>query len=299
MTQYRTTAALNLRGGPGTDEDILTTLPKGHAVELLDDLAEHPGWWQVSTSLRGADLRGYVSAAYLRPAADAPAQPSGQPPAPIPPVHMPNTRPHVVTRAGTRRAYALNEAGRPTGDLSADQLWSIADWLDVENGAHTRYQPVPGGATYCNIYAYDLCCLAGQYLPRVWWRKAAIAKLRQGQAVRPVYDDTIHELNANALHDWLAELGPEFGWQRSESLTEAQNAANGGTLAAIVATTGTAASGHITILLPERGAFAARRSGNRVIAPLQSQAGRHNFKAHTNAWWDSSAYQAWGTWIAR
>ncbi len=81
MSQYRTTAALNLRGGPGTDEDILTTLPKGHAVELLDDLAEHPGWWQVSTSLRGADLRGYVSAAYLRPAADAPAQPSGQPPA--------------------------------------------------------------------------------------------------------------------------------------------------------------------------------------------------------------------------
>lgn len=299
MPDFRTTTSLNLRDGPDTDHAILAVLPKNHAVMLLDDLPEAPGWWQVETTLRGADLQGFVANRYLKAEDETPALPSGQPPAALPAVHMPNPRNLAVTRAGTRRAYGLNEASAPAGAFSADQLWRIVDWLDVELTAHVRYQPVTNGPTYCNIYAYDAIKLSGHYLPRVWWTRAAIAKLRQGQTQEPVYDQTLLELNANALHDWLDEFGPEFGWQRSDSLTEAQNAANDGALATLCATTGTSASGHITVILPEKQGFAARRAGTRVVAPLQSQAGRHNAKAHTNAWWDSSHYRDWGVWIAR
>lgn len=298
MARFRTTTALNLRGGPGTDEAILAVLPRNHPVELLDDLPGEPGWWQVGTRLRSEKREGFVASRLLRAEEEQPAAPSGQPPAALPPVHMPNKRPYAVTRDGTRRAYALNEAGAPTGPLSADTLWRIADWLDVEKPTHTRYQPIPGGSTFCNIYAYDAISLTGHYLPRVWWTKAAIAKLRQGVRQEAVYDQTIREMNANALYDWLAEFGPEFGWRRAESLTEAQNAANEGRLASIVATTGTAASGHITVLLPERGEHRAQRSGTRVIAPLQSQAGRRNRKAHSNNWWDTNDYAGWAIWIA-
>ncbi len=296
---FRTTTSLNLRNGAGTDEAILLTLPKGHKVTLLDDLASQPGWWQVATTLRGGEVTGFVSARFLVPLDEAPAPVSSAALSPLPAVHMPNPRRHAIKRTGQSRAYALNESGLPGGPPSAAALWGIVDWLDVEKSAHVRYQPIPGGSTFCNIYAYDLCFLAGPYLPRVWWTRNAIARLRQGVEVPPVYDHSIHELNANALHDWLSEFGPEFGWRAADSLTAAQNAANDGKLATIVATTGTAASGHITILLAEQGGErVARRSGNRVVAPLQSQAGRRNQKFHSNDWWDSSHYQSWGIWIA-
>ncbi|MCD7918101.1 MAG: SH3 domain-containing protein [Clostridiales bacterium] len=58
-----TTAALNLRSGAGTDYSVVTVIPKGDTVTVLDKTNE--SWYQVSYTCDGTTWTGYVSAAYL------------------------------------------------------------------------------------------------------------------------------------------------------------------------------------------------------------------------------------------
>lgn len=300
--QHRVAATeLNLRSEPRSDRpgNRLAVLPQGHLVEKLAPSAT-PGWWRVRTTVNGAALEGFVSAQHLVPAATPAPGPATTS---VAAVHLAEGRADVRRDRDSGRAFPIGEPGRPP-QLSGNDpqrrvgLLAIIDWLDVERGARWT---AARGQTFCNIYAYDVCYLAGVYLPRVWWKPAALAALAQGRPVVPVYGETVHELNVNAICEWLEDTGDRFGWQRTFDPRVLQDAANAGRLAVIVAQRADLnRSGHIQIVAPEHGAFAAQRIGADVSLPLQSQAGSRNFRygfLGTTRWWTGSQFRKHGLWI--
>ncbi len=276
------------------DSTKIAVLPMGQVVTKIAE-SSTLGWWEVSTTLDGASGTGFVNSNFLIPDDEfvGPLTVSS-----ITPVHLSTTS--SITRNGTGRAFPLNEAGQPTRNSSgtseekAKQLTAIVKWLDVEN--KTRYGPT-SSATYCNIYAYDYCYLAGVYLPRVWWREDAIAKLKAGQSVAPIYDKTVDEITANRLVIWFSNYGSIYGWRRTLDLTELQNAANDG-LAVIICAQHKVPNhhGHICPVVPETSTQKAVRSGLKVTKPLQSQAGGTNRKYFASTWWLTN-HKNFGFWI--
>ncbi|MCB1037155.1 MAG: hypothetical protein KDD47_25225 [Acidobacteria bacterium] len=188
--------ALNLRSEPQVRPgNRLAVLPFHQAVEKVAEL--DGSWWQVKVELHGAEGEGFVAFRFLEALPAAPLPEEGEAPlvAPgiLPPVHLRENRPEI-TRGDTHgRAFPLGEPGRP-GRGSADpgtraaELSAILDWLDVENSP--RYQPT-SSSTYCNIYAHDVCYLAGVYLPRVWWTGGALLRLQAGEDVPVRYGETV------------------------------------------------------------------------------------------------------------
>lgn len=291
---------LFLRSEPVVNESTkIAVLPMGQKVTKLAE-SSVANWWQVSTSLQGSNLTGYVNSRFLTAVFTGPGSVNG-----ITSVHLERTSP--VTRKNKAWAYALNEAGQPRRDATASAsakaaaLTSIVNWLSVENATHLRYQPIPN-ATYCNIYAYDYCYLAGVYLPRVWWTARALIDLSAGRPVTPIYGQTVHELNANSLFVWFEDFGSDFGWRRTGSIDEMQNAANNGQVVIISAQNKIPnRSGHICAVVPETSGNQAVREGGAVVRPLQSQAGRTNHKYWTDRWWVrlASTFRAHSFWINR
>lgn len=293
--------ALNLRRTPGVSSvNRIAVLPEGTIVDRLGDAGG--GWWAVRAVLNGVAVEGFVNAQHLTRAAatdPTPAATGG-----VDAVHLAEGRSDIIRASAAGRAFPLGESGRPAapsgvGAGRRDGMLAIIDWLDVETGA--RWRP-SGSATFCNIYAYDVCYLAGAFLPRVWWKPAALARLMAGEPVVPRYDVTVHELNANALTDWFEDHGARFGWSRTFDLAALQTAANEGRLAVIVAQrTNLNRSGHIQIVAPEHGSFEAlRRADGSIAMPLQSQAGTRNFRygfLGRSAWWANPAqYRKHGFW---
>lgn len=283
---------LNLRSTPAaTTGNIITTLPNGQKVDDLD--RSKAPWWRVRTTFHGSVLDGFVNSKYLVAPSTAPAVSS------IAPVHLgesASARPSLASA----RAFAIGDSAAPrrhaaskTADLAA-----IINYLDVERGA--RYQPTPT-STYCNIYAYDYCYLAGAYLPRVWWTGSALARLALGQSVEVRYGDTVHELNANSLFNWLADFGSQFGWRRVFQPDDIQAHSNAGGVAVICAQRKELnRSGHIAAVVPETTSQQAARSGANVVRPVQSQAGARNFR-YTNgprAWWQGAEFREFGFFVA-
>lgn len=287
---------LRTRPDSSTSSTKKALLPLGQRVNKLGD-SEVPDWWEVSTSLAGEALTGFAKSTFLTPLENF------EPPAAhqsLSPVHLRPQSP--VTRNGASRAFPLNEAGRPTRDATATatvkaaQLGEIIKWLRVE--ASSRYKAT-STATYCNIYAYDYCYLAGAYLPRVWWTTDAIQKLQTGQQVSPIYDETVRELNANSLFNWLRTFGPGFGWTRTFDPSLLQSAANDGQVCLICAQQKNLnRSGHICAVVPETDTQKAARNGLTVTRPLQSQAGRtnHSYKA-AQSWWTREEFRDFGFWV--
>jgi hypothetical protein len=292
--------SLNLRSEPrATPTNRIAVLPNGQMVEKEAEAAA--GWWKITTVLGGARLEGYVAREYLAEERRAPEAPvrSG-----ITPVHLKENQRTVTRDVTTGRAFPLGEADRPKRSSTAaagkrvEQLRAIIDWLDVERKA--RYSPTTN-ATYCNIYAYDYCYLSGVYLPRVWWTARAISDLSAGRSVPVQYDSTVREVNANSLYNWLQDYGAEFGWRRTASPDEVQDAANQGKVAVICAQrVDLNRSGHIAAIAPETPPkhSAARKSG-KVNLPLQSQAGVRNscLSCGTTRWWADAKFRAFGFWI--
>jgi cell wall-associated NlpC family hydrolase len=66
-----TEAAVNLRGGPGTNHGSLAKLPKGATLEIL---GQQDGWYQVSTQ---KGTVGWVTASFFKPGAAAPTAAAG------------------------------------------------------------------------------------------------------------------------------------------------------------------------------------------------------------------------------
>ncbi len=186
-----------------------------------------------------------------------------------------------------------------TPSARAKSLVAIIDYLNPETAAHLRYQK-KDGLTYCNVYAYDFCRCAGVYLPRVWWDKDALIDISNGRTPTPLYDETVVELSANGLHDWLRDYGPGFGWRREFDLTIVQDAANEGKVCVTVARRKNRnASGHIAAVVPEHRGIAAARIGGVVERAVESQAGEYNHRARVPAtrWWAAAKFDSFAFWV--
>lgn len=179
--------------------------------------------------------------------------------------------------------------------------YAVVETLDVENSK--RYEKLMEGgatkATYCNIYAYDVVSALGGYLPRVWWTDDALKKVKAGQAVKPKYGETIREMNANSLNAWMGSEGGSFGWRKADGETAAQNAANSGRLVILLAANANPRrSGHVSVVMAEKGDHKAKRTGDNVTVPLQSQAGGTNYKYDARgAWWKDANHTQGAAWI--
>ena len=217
-----------------------------------------------------------------------------------PEVHLP---PHkLATRASdTKRAMPLGEANMPRLVATARaarsaELFAILDWLDVEKSP--RYKRTKT-STWCNIYATDVCYLAGYYLPHTFWTPKALTDLEAGKVVAPKYGSTITELSANSLYEWLVKWGPTYGWIRAASVLQAQQAVNAGGLGVVCAKK-PGGIGHITVVAPESSKQFALMGPTGVVAvPVQSQAGAKNYKLFAKElgeWWDRPGYVG-GIWI--
>lgn len=307
----------------GQPDNLVTALPRHSLVRAFSDTPVN-GFLEVEASIQGGLKRGFAWAALLKAVATPPVIPAPTPPPATPPVAVPS-RPaavsgsvlpevHLKRKAGavTRRtnlpneggAYPLSEANMPKrGNGSAAtrraEIAAIIAWLDSENAAHLRYKPA--GPTYCNLYAHDFCTLAGAYLPRVWWTSRAIERLRAGEKVEPAYLDTVDEMRANALFRWLTDYGSDYGWRQTGTLTKLQDVANAGGLGIICGrNTVEGRSGHIVMVVPETDTQKAKRSpAGEVTSPLQSQAGRVNFRYGTSRpnWWLGPEFAASGFWV--
>lgn len=257
--------------------------------------AKQGKWHHVECKLTGATFTGFVSGKVLKPASDVElVQLSGPS---IPAVHYRENNP-AVRRTGRANASPIGEPDMPRRRASAGgstaPLWAFVDWAKVDQPANKRWWP-GGGLTFCNIYAYDYCYAAGVFIPRVWWKPDAIAALRAGRNVPVAYDQTVREMNANSLHDWLLDYGAQYGWKRATSLDELQQAANNGAVAVICAArTNPNRSGHITPVIAEGNGRSAERVNGKVSLPLQSQAGRVNVRYGTlgRAWWRGAEFRS-------
>lgn len=267
-----TTTDLHLREGPGTSYRSLAVLPVG---TRLDVVAIAPGWTQIPG-------RGWVSSAYLRAETSSGSYW-------LPDLYNSQAR---LSSTESRHARLTLE---PFGE-GAERAHRIVELLDVEHSA--RYQPA-AGKTYCNIYATDFAHAWGAFLPRTWWTADVIERMRLGEMLQPVYAETVTELNANALCDWLYMFGQQYGWTSHASADELQRAVNAGGIGVICAArTDPTRSGHITVCVPEDALHKAARKleGGPVTSPLQSQAGTTNRAYHVTAWWGAALYRKYGFW---
>lgn len=287
-------AALNFRSTPEVALDNrIAVLPQGKIVERLSgDATDH--WWQVSTTISGQLLQGFVAKDHLSPVSVP--EPTVSRTGTIPKVHLVKNSP-VLRSQTSGRAFPLNETGQPSRsstDLSGS-LTNIVRWLDVEQS--NRYTRV-GNTTFCNIYAYDYCFLAGVFLPRVWWTRKAISDLNAGKDVPIRLGDTVRELNANSIFDWFEDFSDDFGWERVFDLTDLQDAANQGKVCIISGQRKELdRPGHICAVVPEIPGHSASRSGGRVTVPLQSQAGASNFSYGGSNWWTDIKFRSFGFWV--
>lgn len=299
-----TALSLNLRAAPTTlGNEPLLALPQGALVDVLG--TSTPGWVRVRSSSANHDLYGYVARRYLgEPTAEAHVLAALEVP-PVPPAHLSRSNPNATRASATGRAYALYEARMPS--LRADgaaaekcaDLAAIADWLQVESSA--RYRRGDPGPTCCNIYAADYCYLAGAYLPRVWWTAKALAAIVAGNTPPVAYDQTVREMRADDLYQWLNDFGAQFGWRRVVGASALQEAANCGGIGLVCADRDEQDQpGHITVVVPEDGIHLAthdERGG--VLQPLQSQAGGDNYRYGSAGenWWLGKQFRAHGFFV--
>jgi len=300
-----TATQLNLRSQPRSSPSTwLGTLNQGMQVVKLGRAAA-TGWSRVRVLLNGSLTEGFVASRFLKSIPRGVEVVSRTPDVEsLPSVHLKQARRNITRERNGGRAYPLGEGNMPKrrgGQVEAQVrgLLSILDFLNCENPSHLRYQP-KRGTTYCNIYAYDYCFLANTYLPRVWWTDRALQTIRAGDNVKVRYADTVRELNANTLYDWFGDFGTAFGWKRVMNIDELQAAANNGEACIIVGQHNDLnRSGHIAVVAPEQEGLQARRSASgKIKVPVQSQAGRHNFKCSTapGQWWVGAQFRSFSFW---
>lgn len=151
--------------------------------------------------------------------------------------------------------------------------------------------------TYCNVYSFDYCHFTNVYLPTVWWTDEAIVRLQAGEDVEPIYNDTVKTIYSSAIHDWFLQWGAAFGWKRTMDVNELQEKVNKeGAIGIICAKRKIRGlSGHIVPVVPETATKKAYREEGRVIYPLQSQAGKVNYKYFAKVkkdWWNDELYSS-------
>jgi len=307
---YITTDWLNLRSDPSIPADknsnVLGVLPPETVVEKLSN--QNPShWFHVRTYLGKKEVRGFTSTNYLKETQNVlPAVESNKKGA-IPEAHLIPGAGKVTRRNEINgRAFPINEPGvkkfsiahSTNKEQNIREIIEVLEWLDVEHSQ--RYAPTNAN-TYCNIYAYDVACCCGAYIPRVWWNEKAFEEIKKGNTPSPIYEKMVTELNANALTDWFENYGESFHWKRVLDIETLQQEVNTGRLGFIVAQRiNLNRSGHIVAVIPEISDFGANRDAdNKLIAPLQSQAGVVNRQLFSeNNWWvNPNKFRKFGLWV--
>jgi len=176
-----------------------------------------------------------------------------------------------------------------------ESIARIIDKLDVETSL--RYQRTVED-TYCNVYSYDYCYFAKVYLPTVWWTPESLQKIIQGQDVEAVFEQTVDRIYSSAIHDWFLEWGSNFGWKRMFTAEEIQHKVNahGGIGIICAKRREKGLSGHIVPVVPETELYKAYRENGVVVYPLQSQAGKLNYKYFSEVrkdWWNDELYSSY------
>jgi hypothetical protein len=197
------------------------------------------------------------------------------------------------------KPHPLSDPDIPYRDLTSAEtkrasIEKLIDKLDVKH--NLRYQRTVDD-TYCNVYAYDFCYFAQVYLPTVWWTAESLEKVLAGEEVIPVFDQTVARIYSSAIHDWLSEWGPSFGWKQMTDLDEIQRKVNeeGGVGIICAKRKIKGLSGHIVPIVPETAAKKAYRENGVVKYPLQSQAGKLNYNYFAKArkdWWNHERYSS-------
>jgi hypothetical protein len=209
--------------------------------------------------------------------------------------------PHPESRLDSmeNKENPIEDSSIPFRDLSSletkrKSIGRLIDKLDVEN--NIRYQRTPED-TYCNVYAYDFCHFAKVYLPTVWWTAESLEKIKRGQEVIPIFEETVDRIYSSAIHDWFPEWGTHFGWERMSTVEEIQNKvnANGGVGIICAKRKEKGLSGHIVPVVPETDLHKAYRENGTVVYPLQSQAGLLNYNYFSEVridWWNDELYSS-------
>jgi hypothetical protein len=186
---------------------------------------------------------------------------------------------------------------RDLTDLASkkESIARLIDKLDVET--NIRYQRTVED-TYCNVYSYDYCYFSKVYLPTVWWTDEALEKILKGQQVEAVFEQTVDRIYSSALHDWFLQWGVRFGWERMFSVDEIQNKvnSNGGIGIICAKRREKGLSGHIVPVVPETDLHKAYRENDKVVYPLQSQAGKLNYNYFSEVrkdWWNDELYSSY------
>lgn len=186
---------------------------------------------------------------------------------------------------------------RDLTDLASkkESIARLIDKLDVET--NIRYQRTVED-TYCNVYSYDYCYFSKVYLPTVWWRDEALEKILKGQQVEAVFEQTVDRIYSSALHDWFLQWGVRFGWERIFTVDEIQNKvnSNGGIGIICAKRREKGLSGHIVPVVPETDLHKAYRENDKVVYPLQSQAGKLNYNYFSEVrkdWWNDELYSSY------
>ena len=277
MKKYSVTASrLNVRNAPRGN--VVGLLSKGESVEVSQIATEGNTLWACIGQNK------WVSYAYLSPVESQDVPP--------PFAELSDFAESLFGAALFTRPYRV----AIPKDSSTDFFTVFMRTLNALNIAHPKHILQPkGGKTFCNVYAYQFVQAFYQilpthqrgYLPRVWWNKEALQKIKAGESLITSLNGryaTAYELNANQLTDWLREFGSLYGWtiEAYQDPQKAQDLANSGYLTLISAKhVNTAKSGHITVVCPEIGNF--RRVGHKVV---QSQAGATNFILQASDWQD-------------
>lgn len=181
-----------------------------------------------------------------------------------------------------------------TPETKRESIGLLIDKLDVEKSI--RYQRTPED-TYCNVYAYDFCHFSKVYLPTVWWTDKSLEKIKQGQEVTSIFEETVDRIYSSAIHDWFLEWGTHFGWERITTVEEIQNKvnSNGGIGIICAKRKIKGLSGHIVPVVPETNLHKAYRENGTVLYPLQSQAGILNYNYFSEVrkdWWNDELYSS-------
>jgi hypothetical protein len=147
---------------------------------------------------------------------------------------------------GTGGALLPVEHWRPTvpnvtSDLSnrsPERYRSVINQFRVETSE--RYRPFRNGATYCNIFVWDVTRAMGAEIPM--YTDHATGDPR-------IYPDIrgARNMGATAMCDWLSTHGSRFGWQEVDAVT-AQRHANQGR----PAVTSAGSLGHVQMVCPSR-----------------------------------------------
>ena len=173
--------------------------------------------------------------------------------------------------SGTGSAIVPSEAWRPTSpsvvsgasNRSAGLYRQVLDQFGVESSE--RYRPYRrGNDTYCNIFVWDATSAMGCEIPH----------FVDPDGTPRAYPDVsgAYELDANGVHNWLVNSGPEYGW-REVSAEEAQAWANAGK-PAVTAYNNVGGIGHVQMVCPSAD---GKYDPVRGVTVTQAGSSRYNY----------------------